>query len=147
MRALKVKYSKTALLTVTRSSRWDKRMVYILVANKSHKYPSGRRSRIIYIGTTGKGARRPATSAVDKASEAFSDLHGVKTIELYGATCRGRKRMKTWEQLESALLACFRDLHYELPIYNRRRGSVSYSGDIRFFREKALRKLILLFGG
>src|ERR1700678_2946248 len=63
MRALKVKCSKTPLLTVQRSSQWDRRMVYILVANTTYKYPSGRRSRIIYIGTTGKGAGRPATSA------------------------------------------------------------------------------------
>ncbi len=51
-------------------------MVYILIANKSYKYDSGVRSHIIYIGTTGKGAHRPATSAVDKASEAFKDLRG-----------------------------------------------------------------------
>jgi len=40
MRALKVKLSKSSLLTVQRSSQWDKRMVYILVANKTYKYPS-----------------------------------------------------------------------------------------------------------
>jgi len=34
-------------------------MVYILAANVSFKYDSGARSHIIYIGTTGKGGRRP----------------------------------------------------------------------------------------
>jgi len=90
-------------------------MVYFLLADKSYKYLSGKRSRIVYIGTTGKGARRPATSAVDKASEAFSELHGVRQIEVHIATCRGRKRMRTWEHLESALLAMFRELHFGLP--------------------------------
>ena len=145
MRALKIKCSKTALLSVQRSSRWNNRMVYILLANKAFKYASGRRSRIIYIGTTGKGAGRPAASAVDKASDAFSDLHGVKTIDVHIATCRGRKRMKTWEHLESALLATFRDLHYELPIYNKRKGSVRFIEDIRHFRPKALQELVKRF--
>jgi hypothetical protein len=107
MRSLKISCSKKSLLTVRRSSRWDKKMVYILLANRSYRYNSGRRSRIIYIGTTKKGARRPATSAVEKASEAFADLHGVKEIEVHIATCRGRKRMRTWEHLESGLLASF----------------------------------------
>lgn len=122
-------------------------MVYILVANKSYKYPSGRRSRIVYIGTTGKGAQRPATSAVQKASEAFGELRGVKTIETHIATCRGRKRMKTWEHLESALLATFSALHYKLPTYNKRKGSMVFMEDVRLFRHKALQKLILQFAG
>jgi hypothetical protein len=120
-------------------------MVYILVANKSYEYDSGKRSHIIYIGTTGKGAGRPATSAVDKASEAFAELRGVKTIEVHIATCRGRKRMRTWEHLESALLATFRDLHWELPTYNKRKGSVTHMEDVKFFSHRALRKLILRF--
>lgn len=121
-------------------------MVYILVANKAYKYPNGRRSRIVYIGTTGKGARRPATSAVDKASEAFSELHGIKRIELHIATCPGRKRLRTWEHLESALLATFKSLYFKLPPYNKKQGSVLYPEDIRLFRQKALQTLILQFG-
>jgi hypothetical protein len=145
MRSLKVRCTKNSLLTVQRSTRWKKRMVYILVANKSYKYKSGRRSHVIYIGTTGKGAHRPATSAVDKASEAFDELWGVKEIRVHVATCRGRRAMRTWEHLESAMLATFRDLHYELPIYNKKKGSVDHSEDIRLFRLKALQKLILQF--
>ena len=108
-------------------------MVYILAANKSYKYNSGERSHIIYIGATGKGAHRPATSAVDKASEAFRDLRGVREIRVHIASCRGRKAVKTWEHLESAPLATFRQLHWELPIYNRRKGSVRRVEDIRQF--------------
>jgi hypothetical protein len=145
MRSLNVRCTKKSLLTVLRSSRWKQRMVYILAANKSYKYKSGERSHIIYIGTTGKGAHRPATSAVDKASEAFKDLRGVKEIRVHIASCRGRKAMRTWEKLESALLATFRQLHFDLPIYNKKKGADKRVGDIRHFRHKALEKVILQF--
>jgi hypothetical protein len=147
MRSLRVKCSKTPLLTVERSKQWNQRMVYILVANKSYRYKNGnRRSRIIYIGTTGAGARRPATSAVDKANEAFSKLRGVRRIEVHIATCSGRKAMRTWQHLESSLLAVFRGLYFDLPKYNKKKGSVRYMEDVRLFRAKALQKLILQFG-
>jgi hypothetical protein len=144
MRALSVKCTKNSLLTVLRSSRWKRRMVYILVANKSYKYKSSKRSHVIYIGTTGKGIHRPATSAVDKASEAFSELHGVKEIKVHIASCRGRKAMRTWKYLESALLVVFRDTYYELPKYNKQRGNEE---DIRLFRRRALQKIIDQFKG
>lgn len=121
--------------------------VYILIANKAYKYKSGRRSRIIYIGTTGVGNRRPATSAVDKASEAFSELHGVKEIGAHIASCQGRKAMKTWEHLESALLATFKDRHYELPKYNKKSGKIKDTEDIKLFRLKALQSLLRQFAG
>lgn len=91
MRRLKAKCSPMSLLTLTRSRQWDKkRMVYILLAGKKYyKYRSGRRSNIIYIGTTGKGAGRPAASAVNKASQVFYKLHGVKTK--FGRSSRSSK--------------------------------------------------------
>ncbi len=122
-------------------------MVYILVADKAFKYLNGnRRSRIIYIGTTGKGARRPATSAVDKASEAFGTLRGVRRIEAHIATCGGRKAVRTWEHLESSLLAVFRERYWSLPKYNLKTGAVRYAEDVSLFRRKALEKLLLKFG-
>lgn len=145
MRALSIRVTKDSLLTIRRSKRWKKRMVYILVANKSFKYPSGKRSYIIYIGTTSKGGRRPATSAIDKASEAFSELRGVKEIKVHIATSKGRKAVRTWEHLESALLATFMEMHFELPKYNKRKGSITNIDDIRLFRSRALRKLLLQF--
>jgi hypothetical protein len=143
MRRLKVKCSPASLLTVARSAQWKPRMVYILVANKSYKYRSGQRSHIIYIGTTGGGAGRPATSAVNKASLAFKKLHGVRKIGTYIATCHGRRAMKTWLHLESGLLQAFRDLYYELPPYNKKKGK-SFVKD-KVFRQRALEKIILQF--
>ncbi len=97
-------------------------MVYILALahNKFHKYKNGR-SRIVYIGTTKKGASRPAASAVNKASQAFGKLHGVKTIEVHIATCPPRKAMQTWKYLEASLLDAFRKRYFDLPYYNKMR--------------------------
>jgi len=145
MRALSIRVTKDSLLTVRRSKRWKKRMVYILVANKPFKYDSGKRSHIIYIGTTGKGGNRPATSAIEKASEAFSELRGVNEIKVHIATSKSRKAVRTWEHLESALLATFRELHWELPKYNKKKGSIANTDDISLFRNRALRKMILQF--
>lgn len=137
MRRLKIKCSKSSLLTVTRSSQWTARMVYILTANKYVRYPNGR-SRIIYIGTTKKGAGRPAASAVNKASQVFGKLHGVKTIEVHIATCRPRKAMQTWKHLESSLLDSFRRRYFQLPKYNKVRPKPRDG----LFRDKALATLI-----
>ena len=145
MRVLQIRVTEGPLLTVRRSKRWNKHMVYLLVANKSFKYDSGERSHIIYIGTTGKGGRRPATSAIDKASEAFGELRGVKEIKVHIATCKGRRAVRTWEHLESALLAMFRQIHFELPKYNRRKGSIANTDDIDLFSVKALKKMLLKF--
>src|ERR1700728_1724568 len=113
MRKLKIQPSRTALLTLSRSPRWTDRMVYILTANKHQRYSDKNlktvgRSRIIYIGTTKKGAGRPAASAVNKASEAFYHLHGVRTIEVHIVTCAAHRKKQAWKKLEAALLDTFR---------------------------------------
>src|ERR1700730_18840945 len=144
---LRVKCSTEPLLTVKRSKQWSKtkRMVYILTAKKPQKYPYGR-SRIIYIGTTGKGTRRPATSAVNKASEAFGKLRGVREIEAYIVTSGTRKgQSRTWEHLESSLLAVFVGRYHRLPWYNKKRGSIRYAEDVTLFKRKALEQIILRF--
>ena len=137
---LKTKISKTSLLTITRSHQWTDKMVYILTANKSHKYRNGR-SRILYIGTTKKGGNRPAASAVNKASEAFYKLHGVKTIDVHVVTCAPRKAMQTWKRLESALLDVFRNRYFQLPKYNKVRPAARQG----LFSTKALDKIVNRF--
>lgn len=115
-------------------------MVYILAGNRYFRYKNGR-SRIIYIGTTKRGAGRPATSAVNKASQAFGKLHGLKTIEVHIATCRPRKAMKTWKHLESSLLDAFRREYFELPKYNKVRPTPKDG----LFSPRALSKLVHKF--
>jgi hypothetical protein len=140
VRKLKVKTSKHALLTLTRSRQWTDKMVYILAANKYHKYKNGQ-SRILYIGTTKKGADRPAASAVNKASEAFK-VRGVRTIDVHIVTCSPRKALQTWRRLESALLNVFRNKYFELPKYNKVRPTAVEG----LFSPKVLDKIISKFG-
>lgn len=112
-------------------------MVYILAANKPHKYRNGR-SQILYIGTTKRGADRPAASAVNKASAAFYKLRGVKTIDVHIVTCSPRRAMQTWKRLESALLDVFRNRYFQLPRYNKVRPTTTEG----LFSTKALTKII-----
>lgn len=137
MRKLKVRQPKQALLTITRSREWTDKMVYILAANNARRYRNGR-SRILYIGTTKKGANRPAASAVNKASEAFYKLRGVKTIHVHIVTCAPRKAMQTWKRLESALLDAFRNRYFQLPTYNKVRPTTREG----LFSTKALTSII-----
>ena len=141
MQQLKVRYGSRSLLTLTRSHRWSDKMVYILAANKHLPYENGR-SRIIYIGTTKKGAGRPAASAVNKASEVFYKFHGVKTIDVHIVTCAARKKLRTWKELESSLLDAFRNRYFELPRQNKVRPSATKG----LFSEKRLAKIIGEFG-
>jgi len=140
MRKLKIKSSKAALLTLTRSPLWSDKMVYILAANKYLRYENGR-SRILYIGTTKRGAARPADSAVRKASQVFYKLHGVRTIDVHLATCGPRQAMPTWRRLESSLLEVFRNMYFELPKGNKVRPK-AVDG---LFSNKALQKIIARF--
>jgi hypothetical protein len=124
MRKLKISYSRDPLLTLTRSRRWSGRMVYILSANKYFPYRDGGsrilgRSSILYIGTTKKGAGRPAASAVNKASDVFYHLHGVRTIDVFVVTCAAHKKKYTWKRLEAALLDAFYRRYFQLPKYNK----------------------------
>jgi len=140
MRSLKTKISKTPLLTLTRSRQWTDKMVYILAANKSFRYKNGR-SRVLYIGTTKKGGNRPAASAVNKASEVFYKLRGVKTIDVHIVTCAPRRAMQTWKRLESALLDTFRNRYFQLPRYNKVRPAPRQG----LFSTNALEKIINQF--
>jgi len=115
-------------------------MVYILAANKYLSYRNGR-SKILYVGTTKKGAGRPAASAVNKASEVFYKLHGVKTIDVHVVTCAKRKNVQTWKELESALLDAFRKRYFELPRYNKVRPKPTEG----LFGSNPMQKLVARF--
>jgi len=117
-----------------------RRAQYILAANRHLRYKNGR-SRIIYIGTTGKGSARPAASAVNTASKVFGEVHGVKTIEAHIATCSPRRNLPTWKRLESSLLDTFFNRYFEPPKYNKVRPKPT----VGLFAPSALLKLIRQF--
>lgn len=139
MSTLKMKRSKRPSLTLLRSRQWDKKkMAYILVADKSYRTTSGLRSRVIYIGTTAKGAGRPAASAVDKASQVFYKARGVRTIDVYLVTCQGKQATATWRLLEAALIHTFWNIHHQIPTYNKKKPA-HVDGT---FGQRALEKII-----
>lgn len=147
MRKLKISYSDEPLLTLTRSRRWSSKMVYILSANKYFPYKDGRQrtvgwSSILYIGTTKRGAGRPAASAVNKASDVFYNLHGVKTIDVFIVTCAAHNKKHTWKRLEAALLDAFWKRYFQLPKYNKVRPK-HVEG---LFASRPVTKLIAEFG-
>ena len=113
-------------------------MAYILVADKSYKTASGLRSRVIYIGTTAKGAGRPAASAVNKASQMFYKARGVRTIDVYLVTCQGKQATATWKLLEAALIHTFWNIHHQIPTYNKKKPA-HVDG---VFGQRALEKII-----
>lgn len=139
---LRVRISKQSVLTIDRSRMWKSRLVYLLVANKKFKYPSGRKTHVLYIGTTKKGAKRPAASAVEKAMAMFGDVRGLKQIGIYLLNSESRRNVKTWEKLESALLAVFRQRYFALPNENKKRGEYGNEEDIRYFNPDHLTDIL-----
>jgi hypothetical protein len=149
VRRLKV-HSPKLLLTLERLHNPSDRMVYILAADRylrykyrPHEAASSKtvgRSQILYIGTTKKGASRPATSAVNKASEGFR-LRGVRTIAVHVVTCATHNKKYTWRRLEAALLDAFQQRYYQLPKYNKVRPN-HVEG---LFGSNALQKIIAGF--
>lgn len=132
--------SSNPAMTLFRSRYWVKRVVYILRADKPQKYSKGR-SRIIYIGESGRGIRRPTASAAAKANAAFGVLRGVKKIDVHLLTFRGKRSVRLWEELERGLLAAFQEKHDCLPCYNIQ-GKSFHVEDVKYFRLRRLRAVI-----
>ncbi|HWZ42365.1 MAG TPA: hypothetical protein VNW97_02770 [Candidatus Saccharimonadales bacterium] len=132
-------------MTIWRSRYWRRRIVYVLRADKSIKYKNGR-SRIIYIGETVRGTKRPASSAAAKAWEAFGKgrglkIRGLKKIDVHPVTFQGKQSVKLWKVLERDLLAVFKEKHGEPPHYNFHGKGFSVD-DIAYFRKKRLLSVI-----
>jgi predicted GIY-YIG superfamily endonuclease len=123
-------------VVIHRRANSNKRVVYIAVANKSHKYRYGR-SRILYIGSTKKGSSRVAASAAAKARELLSE-HGVKTLEFYTVRCPGRQHVKTWMKLERGLLLIFRERFGDVPTANTHGKRAKWKDELSFFTRRRL---------
>ena len=78
---------------------------------------------------------------MNKASEAFYHLHGVRTIEVHVVTCATHNKKYTWKRLEAALLDAFRQRYFQLPKYNKVRPK-HVEG---LFGSNALQKIIAGF--
>jgi len=102
---MKVHVASKPAMTVHRRILTKDRIVYLLVGKKPFKYKGGK-SRIAYIGTSKRGARRIASSAAHRADEVFSRW-GSRQMDVFIASCEARPGLKSWQYLERALLANF----------------------------------------
>ncbi len=119
------------------------RLVYIALANKPVRYPqSGKRSRIVYIGTTEQGLNRIMSSGAKRAREIFEE-HGIKRLEFFTVYCRsGRQGFKIWwVKLERAMIQAFKDSFYQLPRLNTQ-GKKDWSTYYKYFSERRVKKLV-----
>jgi hypothetical protein len=133
-------------MTIVRSRYWSPHMVYVVRGDKGHKYKTGR-SRIVYIGQTRRGTKRPAHSAAKIAINAFVKMHGVKRIDVYPMTCSGRSGLRMWEILERDLIITFKHKHGEVPHFNVVGKGRGFNLDkISCFRKRRLLNIIERLG-
>lgn len=137
---LTVQTTKKPAITITRTATKASELVYIAVANKAIKYPSGK-SRIVYIGTTKNGAERIAASAAAKASEMLG-LHGVKHLELFVVTSTLMGKVKTWHKLERGLILAFKDQFGEPPKCNIVGKNMRWTDELTYFTHGRLNGVI-----
>jgi hypothetical protein len=141
---LSVKYRKPAALIINRVAFRDKKLVYVARANKKFRYPWGR-SRIVYFGTTKKGARRIASSAAWKGADVLYD-HGVKHLELIVVVCGKTQGVETWKKLERALIIRFREKLGAPPKANNTGHNMRWRDERKYFTDKKLDKIIDALG-
>jgi hypothetical protein len=139
-RKLPVKFGRDPALTINRTAFRNDKLVYVARANKKLLYPWGR-SRIAYIGTTKKGARRIASSAVWKGEDLLYQF-GIKHLELHIVTCGKVQSVETWKKLERALLIRFRERFGEVPQANKSGAKTHWHDEKKYFSEAKLDKVI-----
>jgi len=115
-------------------------LVYLLIADKRLRYPDGR-SRVAYIGTTKRGARRVAQSIASRA-DVILGMRGVRSFHARVVTCRPRRNVKTWLLLERALLVLFREIYGEVPKCNSHGKKMRRRNVFNYFHERGVRQIL-----
>ncbi len=118
-------------MVVHRAAFSDKKLVYVGRANRALKYPWGK-SRIAYIGTTQKGARRVASSAARKGEDLLFE-HGMKQVEFSVVTCGKLQSVATWKKLERALLIKFKEKFGAVPRGNIHGKNIRWRDEKKYF--------------
>ncbi len=134
--SLKLKHA----MQLTRVSIGGKKLVYVILAKRSLKYPWDR-SRVVYIGTTKKGVSRIAQSVAARAQDVLS-LHGVREFTVRIVTCPPRPNVKTWEKLERAFLLVFRHKYGALPKCNTQGKKMKERDEFKYFKRDRLEKVL-----
>jgi hypothetical protein len=138
---LKIKFSNYPSIIINRAAFRDDKLVYIARANKKIGYPLRDRSRIVYIGTTKKGARRIASSAAWKGEELLYDF-GMKHLEFNVVTCTRRPGVESWRKLERALIIRFRERFGSPPKANKAGRFWRWKDEKLYFSQDKLDQVI-----
>jgi predicted GIY-YIG superfamily endonuclease len=144
-RRLKIKLSKQPCVIIHRAAFRNDKLVYVGCANRKIRYPVRDRSRIVYIGTTKKGARRIASSAAAKGEELLYE-HGMKDLQFYVITCTRRQAVESWRKLERALIIRFRELYGAIPEGNRAGRFWRWRDERLYFSQDKLDEVIHALG-
>jgi hypothetical protein len=137
---LRISLKRGAAIHVERISVGNQKLVYVLLADKKIPYKNGR-SRIVYIGTTKNGIDRVAQSVAAHSDEIFQQW-GVMEFDARIVTCGPRKGVKTWHELERALLMTFRGIYEDVPLCNGTGHGLSERDEFQLFSRKRLRDVI-----
>jgi hypothetical protein len=137
---LKVKWQRTPAILINRTAFRDDKLVYIARTNKGNRYPLGR-SRIAYIGTTKKGARRIASSAAVRGEELLYE-YGMKHLEFNVVTCSKVQGIESWRKLERALIIRFRERYGKIPRANRAGEKIRWKDELKYFRIEKLDQML-----
>ena len=137
---LRVSLSRQPAMRMTRAGLAHENLAYALVARTPVRYPAGR-SRIVAIGMSHNGLAPVATSLARRAEQILV-RRGISECEVRVVTCRGRRRARTWEKLERALLLVFRETFGDIPIGNSRGGSIREQDEFQYFSRAAVKQVI-----
>lgn len=141
---LRIQAEKNPGVIVTRDALKAAKTVYIGCSNRPWKYPggeSGRWSRILYIGQTIRGVARVMESAADKAASQLLEW-GNRELRFYLVHCRGVQRVKTWKQLEMALVLAFRECYGAPPKFNDKGKRRTWGNLLNYYRKERLLRVI-----
>jgi hypothetical protein len=106
MERLRISLKKNPAIEINRISIIDLKLVYVILANKKIKYPSGY-SPVVYIGTTQNGIARVAPSAAYRAEEILYD-HGINSLQVrIGYMSRSTRDQTTLAQTRARVAAGF----------------------------------------
>lgn len=137
---LTVSLRRQEAMRVTRVAVGKAKLVYVVVADKKLKYPSGR-SRIAYIGTTKNGVSRVAQSAAHRTDQILSK-RGVQSFSVHLVTCRPRQKVKTWIKLERAFLLAFREEFGSVPTCNSHGKGIMEVDEFAYFARARIKRVI-----
>lgn len=127
-------------MSVTRLPSSQRKICYLVVANKIIAYRTGR-SKLVYIGATDEGVSRVVSSVAGRTNEILAQ-HDLTHFDTHVITCRSIPGVDTWRKLERALLLTFRDLYGELPLCNRHRAGLQEEDEFSFFTRERIRNVL-----